>query len=139
MNDSLSKFSKFTKFTKYLLEIESDVWQSFRLIAYAQNMTIKEAIRQAIIEYIQNHQLPNQKIEIKIIENKKAKENILQVVIEEEIRTILKELINAKMRKAPYHYINQQKQHLIDLIKKQPYISKELAEEIKIVLQNLRT
>ena len=86
-----------------------------------------------------NHQLPNQKVEVKIIENKEAKENILQIVIEEDIRTTLKELLDAKARKANISYINELKKHLIEQVKKAPFISKDLANEIKIVLQNLRT
>jgi len=138
-DDELSKLSKLTKFTKYLLEIETDIWLAFKTIAIANNLKVKDAIRQAILEYIQNHQLPNQKVEVKIIENKEAKENILQIVIEEDIRTTLKELLDAKARKANISYINELKKYLIEQVKKAPLVSKDLANEIKFVLQNLRT
>lgn len=139
MNETneLSKFTKFTKFTKYLLEIDSDLWNAFKFVAFANHLKIKEAIEQAITEFIENHKL-NSSIEIKIIENKEAKENLINVIYEEEIRMILKELLSAKERKANINYINDLKRQLFDLLKKNSIISKDLADQVKIVLTNLR-
>ncbi|MDW8034511.1 MAG: hypothetical protein RMI79_06250 [Nitrososphaerota archaeon] len=137
--NELSKLSKLNKLTKYLLEVDADIWDAFKLISISQGLKVKEAIKQALLEYIENHKGNYQNIEIKIIENKEAKENILQVIYEEEIRDILKELINAKQRKANISYINDLKTRLFDLLKKNSVISKELAEEVKITLKNLKT
>ncbi|MEM3592177.1 MAG: hypothetical protein QW702_08810 [Candidatus Bathyarchaeia archaeon] len=137
-NDSLNKLTKFTKFTKYQFEIETEIWEAFRLIAYAQGLKIKYAIREALLEYIENHKGNYQNIEIKIIENKEAKENVLQIIYEEEIRDLLKELLNAKRRNANITYVNDLKARLFDLLKKNPVISKDLAEEVKITLKNLK-
>jgi hypothetical protein len=136
-NNELSKFSKFTKFTKYLLEIDNGIWDAFKLVSVAQGLKIKDAIQQAIIEYIENHKGNFQNIEIKIIENKEAKTNILQVIFEEEIRNILKELIDAKQRKANITYINELKKQLFEMLKRNISVSKNLAEEIRITLKNL--
>ncbi|RLE45155.1 hypothetical protein DRJ16_00275 [Candidatus Woesearchaeota archaeon] len=136
-NNSLSKFNKFTKFTKYQFDIESSLWHTFKLIAYSQGLKVKEAIRQAIIEYIQNHKTQHQNITVKIIKNIEAKQNLLQFIIEEETKTLLKSLIDAQKRGASWQHINQLKLKVIDNIKKNPNISEDLANQIKIVFQNL--
>jgi transketolase len=139
-NNELSKLTKLSKLTtKYLIEVDRNVWEAFKLISISQGQKVKDAIQQAIIEYIENHKTESQKIEIQIIENKEAKTNILQVIIEEEIRGILKELMDAKQRKTNITYINELKKQLFEILKKNSSVSKDLAEEIKIVLQTLRT
>ena len=136
-DNSLSKFNKFTKFTKYQFDIESSLWHTFKLIAYSQGLKVKEAIRQAIIEYIQNHKTQTQNIEVKIIKNYETKQNLLQFIIEEETKTLLNSLIEAIERDAPHKYINDLKFRILNNIKKHPQISEDLANQIKIVFQNL--
>ena len=94
-NDSLSKLTKLSKFTKYLIEIEDELWHSFKLVALSQGLKIKDAIREAIIEYIKNHQTQETKIEVQIIKNIEARQDLLQFIIEEDIKHKLKEIIRA--------------------------------------------
>jgi len=136
-DNSLSKFNKFTKFTKYQFEIESSLWHTFKLIAFSQGLKVKDAIKEAIIDYINKHKTTQQNIEVKIIKNYEAKQNLLQFIIEEEIKGKLKALLEAKQRDASGQYINQLKHEVIDYIKKHPNISEDLANQIKIVFQNL--
>jgi len=137
-NDSLNKLTKFTKFTKYQFEIETEIWEAFKLVSLSQGLKIKDAIRLAITDFIQNYKPSQVNLEVKIIENKEAKENIMQIILEEEIRDLLKELLNAKRRNANITYVNDLKARLFDLLKKNPVISKDLAEEVKITLKNLK-
>jgi len=142
-NNSLTKLTKLTKFTKsYLIkDIDATLWNTFTGLAKLQGLKVQEAVKLAIIEYIQNHKPKDQKIEVKIIENIEAKENLLQFIIEEEIRHQLREILkkSPKAKKNPQlrAYINELKLKIIDNVKKHPAISKELAEEIKTVFQNL--
>jgi len=139
----LSKLTKLTKLTKsYLIkDIEASLWQTFKLVSMSQGLKIQEAIKQAIIEYIQNHKTNHQNIEVKIIENIEAKENLLQFIIEEEIRHQLKEIlrVSPRLKKNPQlkSYINELKIKIINNVKRHPAISKDLAQEIKTVFQNL--
>ena len=138
--NSISELSELThssELTSYRFEIESSLWRAFKLVAYSQGLKIKEAIRQAIIEYIQNHKTQHQNITVKIIKNIEAKQNLLQFIIEEETKTLLKSLIDAQKRGASWQHINQLKLKVIDNIKKNPNISEDLANQIKIVFQNL--
>ena len=140
-NDSLSKLTKLSKFTKYLIEIENELWHSFKLVALSQGLKIKDAIREAIIEYIKNHQTQETKIEVQIIKNIEARQDLLQFIIEEDIKHKLKEIIRASqnLKRNPQlkAYINDLKLKIIDDIRKHPSISKELAQQIKTVFQNL--
>jgi len=137
-NEALNKLTKFTKFTKYQFEIETEIWEAFKLVSLSQGLKIKDAIRLAITDFIQNYKPSQVNLEVKIIENKEAKENIMQIILEEEIRDLLKELLNAKRRNANITYVNDLKVRLFDLLKKNPVISKDLAEEVKITLKNLK-
>jgi len=138
LSDSLSKFNKFNKFTKYQFEVETPLWFTFKAIANMRGLKVKEAIKEALIEYIQNHKLTHQNIEVKIIRNHEAKTNLLQFIREHEIKTLLEAIIEAQKRDAPKTYIDGLKLKIIDNVKKTPQISEELANQIKIVFQNLR-
>ena len=134
--------SKVSKFTHLRFEIETPLWLAFKQIAYMQGFRyIKDAFRQAIIEYIENHQTEDQKIEVKIIKDIEAKENLSQWIFEMEIKHRLKEIIEklprAKKNPELLGYIKNQKIEIMKKIEKNPVISKELAEQIKTVFQNL--
>jgi len=131
-----------SKFTHLRFEIETPLWLAFKQIAYMQGFRyIKDAFRQAIIEYIENHQTEDQKIEVKIIKDIEAKENLSQWIFEMEIKHRLKEIIEklprAKKNPELLGYIKNQKIEIMKKIEKNPVISKELAEQIKTVFQNL--
>jgi len=142
-NDSLTKLTKLTKFTKsYLIkDIDATLWNTFTGLAKLQGLKVQEAIKLAIIEYIQNHKPKDQKIEVKIIEDIEAKENLLQFIVEAEIKHQLKEILRVapKVKDNPQlqAYINDLKLKIINNVKRHPAISKELAYEIKRVFQNL--
>jgi len=134
--------SKVSEFTHLRFEIETPLWLAFKQIAYMQGFRyLKDAFRQAIIEYIENHQKEDQKIEVKIIKDIEAKENLSQWIFEMEIRHRLKEIVEKlpRTKKNPelLSYINNQKIEIMKKIEKNPVISKELAEQIKTVFQNL--
>ena len=134
--------SKVSDLTHLRFEIETSLWLAFKQVAYSQGYRyLKDALRQAIIEYIKNHQTENQKIEVKIIKDIQAKENLSQWIFEMQIKHKLKEIIEKlpKTKKNPMllGYINEQKMEIMKMIQKNPIISKELAQQIKTVFQNL--
>lgn len=140
-NYELTKLTKLTKLTNYItypIRIERELWFTFKAIANMRNLRLYEAVKEAIIDYINKHKNSQQNITVKIIKNVQAKENLLQFIIEEEIKSLLKALLEAKQRDASGQYINQLKLKVIDNIKKHPNISEDLANQIKIVFQNLR-
>jgi len=121
--------------TKYLIEIEDDIWQSFKTVAYLQGIKVKEAIKQAILDYITNHQVKQVNIDIKIIKNNRK--NLLTFIYEEEIKNLLSAMIQAKKRNAPMTYINDLKKQTLDLLRKHPLISENLAKEVLTVFKNI--
>ena len=134
--------SKVSDLTHIRFEIETSLWLAFKQIAYSQGYKyLKDALKQAIIEYIKNHQTQNQKIQVKIIKDMQARQDLLQFLVEEQIKTRLKEILRAKTRLKQnpqiQYYINELKLKIIEDIKKHPSISQELAQEIKTVFQNL--
>jgi len=110
------------------VEVDEDLWKAFRIVTATQGLKVKEAIPQALIEYIQNHSANQVKIEFKVMED--SKKNLLTFVYEEELQNLLSALIDAKKRNAPRHFMEQKKKEILDLVKKHPAITKELADEI---------
>lgn len=121
--------------TKYLIEIEDDIWRSFRTVTLLQGIKIKDSIKQAILDYITNHQVNQVKIDIKVIQNNKK--NLLTFIYEESIKDLLSAMIQAKKRNAPNTYINDLKKQTLDLLKKHPQLSKDLANEVLTVFRNI--
>ena len=125
----------------YQIKVPADLWHQFRIATTFRGQKIYQAILQLIEEYIQryNEQIEKKRtvIEAKIIGNIEARENLLQFAIEQELRRMLKSLIEAKQRNANPAYINDLKFRIIETIKKHPIVSQQLAQEIKTVFQNL--
>jgi hypothetical protein len=125
----------------YQLKVPADLWNQFRITAMWRGQKIYQAILQAIEEYIEKYTMEVEKkrtvIEAKIIGNIEARENLLQFAIEQELRRMLKSLIEAKQRNANTAYIKELKFKIIETVKKHPIVSKDLAYEIKRVFQNL--
>jgi len=110
------------------VEVDEDLWKAFKIVVATQGLKVKEAIPQALIEYIQNHSASQVKIDFKVIQD--SKKNLLTFVYEEELQNLLSALIDAKKRNAPRHFMEQKKKEILDLVKKHPAITKELADEI---------
>ncbi|MEM2297895.1 MAG: hypothetical protein QXH10_10780, partial [Ignisphaera sp.] len=89
-------------------------------------------------------------VNVNIVQSE-AKENLLQLVIEEEIKEILNEIIRIKklLSSNPKYQVNHyekekmlnlledNKRKLISVLKKHPIVNSNLAQEIKIALKNI--
>jgi hypothetical protein len=121
--------------TKYLVEVSDELWKAFRLVVEMQGLKIKDAMPEALSEYIQNHAVSEINIDLKVVENNKK--NLLTIIYEEEIKTLLGSIVEANKRNAPPNYTNQLKNQLLAIVKKHPVISNELADEIVTVLKTV--
>ena len=120
----------------YLLEADNDLWKMFKIVASMQGLRIKDALPQALMEYVQNHECEQVHVNIQVIEN--SKKDLLTFVYEEEIKRKVAELLEAKRRQAPNHYMNTLKHEVLDLVKKHPALSKDLAEEVLLAFKQLK-
>ncbi len=120
----------------YLLIVEDELWKTFRIVASMQGLHIKEALPQALVEYVQNHECEQVHVNVQVIEN--SKKDLLTFVYEEEIKRKVAELLEAKRRQAPNHYMNNLKREVLDLVKKHPALSKDLAEEVLTVFKQIQ-
>src|SRR4030042_2268691 len=102
----------------YLLIVEDELWKTFRVVASMQGLHIKDALPQALIEYVQNHECEQVQVNIQVIEN--SKKDLLTFVYEEEIKNKVCELLDAKKRQAPLHYTKGLKKEILDLVRKHP-------------------
>jgi len=121
--------------TKYNLDVPDDLWKGFKVVIASQGLKVKDAVPLAIQEYVNKHRVSQVKINFKVIHD--AKKNLLTFVYEEELKTLLGAMIEAKKRKAPAQYMEELKRKTLDIVKRHPTISKELAEEIVTVFKTL--
>jgi len=120
----------------YLLEADNDLWKMFKIVASMQGLRIKDALPQALMEYVQNHECEQVYVNIQVIEN--SKKDLLTFVYEEEIKNKVTELLDAHKRQAPRHYTNTLKLEILNLVKKHPALSKDLAEEVLLAFKQLK-
>ena len=120
----------------YLLIVEDDLWKTFKIVASMQGLHIKDALPQALIEYVQNHECEQVHVNIQVIEN--SKKDLLTFVYEEEIKNKVTELLDANKRQAPKHYTNTLKADILGLVKKHPALSKDLANEVVLAFKQLK-
>jgi len=98
---------------------------------------MKQGLIQALTEFVKNHQVKEAKINVEIISNQEGKKNLVQFMYEQQLRILLRGLFDAKLRHAPEPHITDLKLKILDVLKKNPYVSEDLAEEIKIAFQNI--
>ena len=120
--------------TKYLLEADKDLWDLFTTVAKMQGLKVKEAVPKALMLFVEKYKKKNVHVNIKVVKN--TKRNLLTFVYEEEIRNNLKALIEAKKRDAPNDFIVQLKNETLEIVKKHPALSEELAQEVVTVFRN---
>ena len=121
--------------TTYSFEIENEIWQTFKTICTIKGLKVKEAIKEAIINWIEQNKTENINLKVEIIQNNQK--NILNFVIEEQVREYLKAIIEAKKRNASPHHITELKFKIIDILRRNPTVSEQLANEIKTVFENI--
>lgn len=121
--------------TKYNLDVSDDLWKAFKVVIASQGLKVKDAMPLAIQEYVNAHKVSQVKIDFKVIQN--TKKNLLTFVYEEELKNLLGAMIDAKKRKAPAHFMEELKRKTLDIVKRHPTISKELADEIVTVFKTL--
>lgn len=121
--------------TKYNLDVPDDLWKGFKVVIASQGLKVKDAVPLAIQEYVNNHRVSQVKIDFKVIHD--TKKNLLTFVYEEELKTLLGAMVQGKQRNAPAQYMEELKQKTLDIVKRHPTISKELAEEIVTVFKTL--
>ena len=108
--------------------IDPDTWKAFKIIANFQGLSIKEATIEAIRQYVVSNQVKQVAIDIHLVQNNEK--NLLTFVYNEELKTLLTELVSAKQRGAQRFYINDLKKQTLDTIKRHPMLSKDLADEV---------
>jgi len=121
--------------TKYNLDVSDDLWKAFKVVIASQGLKVKDAMPLVLQEYVNAHKISQVKIDFKVIQD--TKKNLLTFVYEEELKTLLGEMVKAKQRKAPVPFIEDLRKRTLDIVKRHPTISKELAEEIVTVFKTL--
>ena len=121
--------------TKYNLEVPDDLWKAFKMVITSQGLKVKDAMPLALQEYVENHKVSQVKINFKVIENRKK--NLFTFVYEEELKVLLGEVIKAKKRKAPPRFMADLKNKIMDIVKKNPTITQDLADEILTIFKTL--
>lgn len=122
--------------TKYLLEVSNEFWQVFRTTALLQGLKVKEAVPEALLLFVEKYKTANIQIDVKVFKNNKK--NLLTFVYEEEIKNKLEALLQAKRRKAPNDFIVKLKNDTLEILKKHPAISEDLAEQVVTVFKNIQ-
>lgn len=123
-----------SEMTKFLCDVEGEVWKAFKLVATSKNKKLKEAVIEAIENYIRQNPIEHLNVDFKIVENNKK--NLLTFVYEEELKDLLEACKKAKEKNTPY--VNDLRKKILDLVKKNPEISKELAQEIVCTLKVIK-
>jgi hypothetical protein len=122
--------------TRINIEVPDDLHKAFKTISAINGLKIKEALEKAMLEFIENHNSSEVHFDIKVIQNNKK--DLITFVIEEQLKDLVQNMLEAKKRNAPRQYINELKKQALDLVKKHPAISKDLAEEIVQTFQILQ-
>lgn len=121
--------------TKYNLDVDDDLWKAFKVVIASQGLKVKDAVPMAIQEFVKNHRVSQVKFNFKVIQD--TKKNLLTFVYEEELKNLLGEMVKAKRRDAPAHFMEDLRKKTLDIVKRHPTITKELADEIVTVFKTL--
>jgi hypothetical protein len=114
--------------TKYLVDVPDDVWKAFKVCTALQGLKVKEAMNQAILDYVKVHESSQVKIDFKVVEDRK--QNLLTFIYETELRSLIESVVKAKQRQAPEPYMKDLKNKMLEIVKKYPAMPKELADEV---------
>lgn len=109
-------------------KVPDELWKAFKVCSALQGIKLKDALNQAIQEYIDSHKTSQIHIDFKVVQNQKK--NLLTFVYEEELKNLLEEIVAAKKRNAPKQYMEELKDRMLKIVKKHPTIPKDLAEEV---------
>lgn len=123
--------------TTYPLKIDAEIWNVFKAVVYSEGSDLKTASRDAILEYIEHHKPQAMTVNVSIVEDVKTKTDLLQFIQETELTDRISKLMEAiRLKKNPV-LIRELKFQVVELVKKNPTVSKTLAEEIRTVFQNM--
>jgi hypothetical protein len=114
--------------TKYLANLPDEEWKAFRICAALQGLKIKQAVHQAVLDYIKAHESSQLKIDFKVVEDRK--QNLLTFIYEQELKMLIEGVVAAKKHQAPKSHMDELKNRMLEIVKKHPAIPKELAEEV---------
>ena len=120
---------------KYLLEEDNEFWKAFRICAALQGLKIREAVDCALRDYVKAHENTQVRIDFKVVENRK--ENLLTIIYETELKSLIEAAVRSKKNNAPRQYMDQLKDRMLEIVKKHPTMTKDLADEVVQVFKTL--
>ena len=120
----------------YQQQFDNDLWNNFKATAFLNGLLIKDAVPQALAEFVENHKPESVHLNEQIIQD--TTRNLLVFVYEEELKNIVAGLLDAKKRNAPTQFINGLKKQALDILKKHPSVTKEIAEEVVQAFKQVR-
>ena len=120
----------------YQQQIENDLWNSFKATAFLNGLLVKQAVPRALAEYVENHKPEQVELTVQIIQD--TKKNLLVFVYEEELKNLVAGMLEAKKNNRPRSFIDGLKKQALEVLKKHPAISKEIAEEVVQAFRQVR-
>lgn len=114
--------------TKYLADVDSDLWKAFKTVATMEGSKVKDAVVQALEEYIKARENTQIKIDFKVVSD--TKRDLLTFVYEEELKQLIADAMNAQKREAPPKYVRELRERMLTIVKKHPTMQKTLADEV---------
>ncbi|MEM2816019.1 MAG: hypothetical protein QXY34_02415, partial [Candidatus Bathyarchaeia archaeon] len=123
----LSKFTKFTKFTKYQVEVDSEVWEAFKLVSLANGLKVKDAIRIAILDFIMKYK--PEKLQV-IVEARHRQENAdasaLQLIVPVKSEPVRED--KPVLVRREHKYASMSDQELVELYRKLKFETDDVTE-----------
>ena len=120
----------------YQQQIDDGLWNNFKATAFLNGLRIKVAVPQALAEFVENHKPESVQLNVQIIQD--TTKNLLVFVYEEELKNIVAGLLDAKKRNAPTQFIDSLKKQALEILKKHPAVTKEIAEEVVQAFKQVR-
>jgi hypothetical protein len=121
---------------KYLLEVDEELWQAFKIVASMEGLYIKDAMPQALMEFVEAHKAEQVQVNIHVVEG--PAKDLLSIIYEEDIKTFCLNLLEAKRRNSPRPFTDNLKRELLKSVKAHPKLSKELAQDVVETLRQLQ-
>jgi len=118
-----------------MIDLPEEIWGAFKVTCAIKGIKLKEGIRDAVISFIEQNSIANTEFKAEII--KDSSKNLMNFVVESQVKDLLAKIMEGRQRKAPIGWDLKLKQQLFEIVKKYPYLSEETSREIKTVLQNL--